>query len=264
MNPIQAAILGFIQGATEFIPVSSSAHLVILPNLFGWSQPPMSFDIFVHFGTLLALIVYFWPEFVSIISNFFTGVFKKPIPYEAHYSYNVVFAIIPAIAATLLFGDRIEESFGQPVQAAWQLLGTAALLVVASFVKGTRDLKQVRWYDALVVGVMQAIGIIPGISRSGATITGARIMGFDRESSAKFAFHIAIPAIGGAFLYSLWKVYKGSYPIEWIPSLIGMVVAAVIGYLSLILFFKIIKKMNFMVFAVYCVTFFLLCRYIWR
>lgn len=264
MNPIQAAILGFIQGATEFIPVSSSAHLVILPNLFGWSQPPMSFDLFVHFGTLIALVVYFWPEFVKIVTNFFTGVFKKPMPYDAQYSYCVVFAIIPAIIAELLFSDRIEQSFSDPVQASWMLLGTAALLVIASYVKGARDLKQVKWYDSLVVGVMQAIAILPGISRSGATITGARIMGFDRESSAKFAFHVAIPAIGGAFVFSLIKVLKGNFPIEWTPSLIGMLVAAGIGYLSLILFFKIIKKMNFMVFAVYCVAFFLLCRYIWR
>lgn len=264
MNPIHAAILGFIQGATEFIPVSSSAHLVILPNLFNWSQPPMSFDVFVHFGTLVALIVYFWPEFVNFIKNFFTGFTKKPIPYDAYYAYCVALAVLPAVLAELLFSDRIEGFFSNPVQASWMLLGTAGLLVVASYVKGTRDLSNVKWYDTLVVGVMQAIAILPGISRSGATITGARLMGFDRESSAKFAFLIAIPAIGGAFLYSLVKIFRGNFPIEWVPSLIGMVVAALVGYFSLVLFFKIIKKMNFMVFAAYCVAFFLLCRYIWR
>ena len=260
MNIIQAAILGFIQGATEFIPVSSSAHLVILPRLFDWAQPSLTFDVFVHFGTLLSLIIYFWPEFISIITNFFTGVFKKPIPYDGLYAYWVVLAIIPAIIAELLFSDRIDAAFTDPVTASWMLLVTAALLVVASFVKGNRNLKDVKWYDSLVVGTMQAIAILPGISRSGATITGARVMGFDRESSAKFAFHIAIPAIGGAFVFSLYKAIKGGFAIEWLPSLIGMVVAAVVGYLSLILFFNIIKKMNFVIFAAYCVCFFLVCR----
>jgi undecaprenyl-diphosphatase len=109
---------------------------------------------------------------------------------------------------------------------------------------------------------MQAMAILPGISRSGATITAGRVMGLDRESSAKFAFHIAIPAIGAAFLWHLFKAVKGSFPVEWMPCMIGLAVAAVVGYLSLVLFFGIIKKMNFMIFAAYCIALFLVCRYL--
>lgn len=260
MNPIQAAILGFVQGATEFIPVSSSAHLVILPRLFNWAQPPMTFDVFVHFGTLLALIVYFWPEFVNMIKGIFSNPFAKPLPFTTMYPWLLILAVIPAVFAEFLFSDRIETAFGDPVMASWMLLGTAALLIIATYVKGVRKIESATWTDALVVGVMQAIAVLPGISRSGATITGARIMGFDREASAKFAFHIAIPAIGGAFAYSLIKAVKNSMPVFWMPSIIGMIVAAVIGYLSLIVFFKIIKKTDFTVFAVYCIAFFLVCR----
>lgn len=260
MNPIQAAILGFVQGATEFIPVSSSAHLVILPRLFNWAQPPMSFDVFAHFGTLISLIVYFWEDFCKLLSGFFSNPLVKPLPYNSLYSYLVVGSVIPAGIAELLFSDRIETFFGDPVMASWMLLGTAALLIIATYLKGVRKVESVKWTDALVVGVIQAVAILPGISRSGATITGARIMGFDREASAKFAFHIAIPAIGAAFLMSLIKVLKYNWPIFWMPSIIGMIVAAVVGYLSLIVFFRIIKKTDFTVFAIYCIAFFLVCR----
>lgn len=264
MNPIQAAILGFIQGATEFIPVSSSGHLIIIPTLLGWEKPSLTFEVFVHFGTLLALVIYFWPEFVKLVRNLFKNPFEKPLPFDTFYSYLVVLTIIPAALVDLLFNDRLNTLLENPVLASWLLLVTAGFLIIASYLKGTRKLSTVTALDFLVVSLMQAVAILPGISRSGSTITAGRAMGLDRESSAKFAFHIAIPAIGAAFLWHLLKALKGNIPIEWIPSFIGLAVAAIVGYLSLVLFFKIIKKMNFMIFAGYCIALFLLCRYIWR
>lgn len=264
MDIIQAVVLGFVQGLTEFIPISSSAHLVLIPKFLGWTQPPMSFDVFLHAGTLVALIIFFWADVVKYVKAFFTGIpqIGKTLPAESILSYNVILTLVPTGFLGLLFKDRLEQAFQDPKLVAWLLLGTAALLILSSMLKGKRELEEVSWLDALVVGFMQAVAMFPGISRSGATIAGGRMMGLKREASARFAFLIAIPAIGAAFLLSLWDVFKGHVPIYIVPSIIGFVISAVVGYFSFHLFFRIVRKFGFQAFAVYCILLFLVAQFL--
>jgi undecaprenyl-diphosphatase len=273
MDIIQAFVLGIVQGLTEFIPVSSSAHLVLIPKFLGWTQPPMSFNVFLHGGTLVALLIFFWADVVKYVKAFFVGtsmfirsIFVKDyqntfLP-DTILSYNIILTLVPTGFLGLLFKDRLEQAFQDPKLVAWLLLGTAALLILSSVLKGKRELEEINWLDVLVVGFMQAVAMFPGISRSGATIAGGRIMGLNRETSARFTFLIAIPAIGAAFLLSLWDVLKGDVPIFLIPSIIGFVVSAIVGYFSFHLFFKIVKKFGFQAFAVYCILLFLVAQFL--
>lgn len=273
MDIIQAVVLGFVQGLTEFIPISSSAHLVLIPKFLGWTQPPMSFGVFLHAGTLVALIIFFWADVVKYVKAFFVGsfsfvrsIFVKDYQHtflpDTILSYNVILTLVPTGFLGLLFKDRLEQAFQDPKLVAWLLLGTAALLILSSMLKGKRELEEVSWLDALVVGFMQAVAMFPGISRSGATIAGGRMMGLKREASARFAFLIAIPAIGAAFLLSLWDVFKGHVPIYIVPSIIGFVISAVVGYFSFHLFFRIVRKFGFQAFAVYCILLFLVAQFL--
>ncbi len=274
MSIVEAIVLGFVQGATEFLPISSSAHLVLVPKFLGWAPSPMSFDVFLHAGTLVALIIYFWPEVVKYIVAFFKGIpnigkktpsvpfIGKKMPQDSTMSYNILLALLPVVALGFLFKDNVEQAFLDPKLTSWLLLVTAALLFIATRVKGKRQFGEIGWVDALTIGFAQAIALLPGISRSGATIAGGRAMMLDRESSAKFAFLIAIPAIGAATLLSVWDIVKGNAPLFFWPSLIGFVVSAIVGYISVVLLFKLIKRHGFDVFVIYLIALFIVSQII--
>ncbi len=258
MSIVEAIVLGFVQGATEFLPISSSAHLVLVPRFLGWAPAPMSFDVILHAGTLVALIIYFWPEVVKYIVAFFKGIpnIGMKMPKDSAMSYNILLALLPVGALGFLFKDQVEQAFQDPKLTSWLLLVTAALLFIATRVKGKRQFAEIGWVDALTIGFAQAIALLPGISRSGATITGGRAMMLDREASAKFAFLIAIPAIGAATLLSVWDIVKGNAPLFFWPSVIGFVVSAIVGYVSIVLLFKLIKRHGFDVFVIYLIALF--------
>ncbi|HNW31520.1 MAG TPA: undecaprenyl-diphosphate phosphatase [Caldisericia bacterium] len=266
MGIIEALVLGLVQGLTEFIPVSSTAHLVLVPAFLGWGKPPMWFDVFLHAGTLLGIIIFFWPEVVKYVKAFFTGLPKigRGLPPDSIFSYNLILSVVPAIIFGLFFESRIESVFQDPKTTSYLLLVTAAFLVVASLMNGKRKLEETTWVDAITVGCAQAIAMFPGISRSGATITAARLLGFGKKSSSRLAFLIAIPAVGAATAKTLYDVYKmvasSGMQIDWMPSIVGFVVAAVVGYLSFFLFFKAIQKFNFYIFAAYCVALFVVAQ----
>jgi len=242
VGTIEALVLGFVQGLTEFIPVSSSAHLVLVPAFLGWGKPPMWFDVFLHAGTLLGIIVFFWPEVVKYVKAFFAGLPKigRGLPPDSIFSYNLILSVVPAIIFGLLFESRIESVFQDPKTTSYLLLVTAAFLIVASLMSGKRKLEE--------------------------TITAARLLGFGKKSSSKLAFLVAIPAVGAATAKTLYDVYKmvasSGMQIDWMPSIVGFVVAAVVGYLSFFLFFKVIQKFNFYIFAAYCVALFVVAQII--
>lgn len=209
MTFFQSLILGIIQGLTEYLPVSSSAHLVLIPYLLNWTFPAeqiFPFDVLVQLGTLVAVILYFWKELVSIIKSFFLGLinkepFKDP---QAKMGWYLILATLPAVAAGLLFKSQVEMAFSTPRLTAFFLFGTAALLVLADFVgKRTRQMEDITWWDALWIGLFQAVSIFPGISRSGATMTGGMTHNLDRSTSARFSFLLSIPVMLGAGLVSL-------------------------------------------------------------
>lgn len=264
MSIFEAIALGIIQGATEFLPVSSSAHLVLIPRFLGWAPAPLSFDVFLHAGTLVAIVIYFWSEIIKYVIAFFRG-FKsigKNLHQDSKMSYNIFLALLPAIVFGFLFKKHIEQAFQNPNLTSWLLLVTVAILVFATRAKGKRKFSDIKWIDALAIGFAQAIALLPGISRSGSTITGGRAMMLDRESSARFAFLVAIPAIAAATMLSVWDIVKGNSPLFFWPSIVGFVVSATIGYLSICLLFRLIKKHGFDVFVIYLIILFIVSQII--
>ena len=206
MTLLQALILGIVQGLTEFLPISSSAHLVLVPHLLGWNLAEefvFPFDVLVQLGTLVAVIVYFRKDLVEIITAVFRGIRNRK-PFEetpARIGWLAVLATIPAGILGLLFKDRVESAFNSPIATSVFLLVTAGLLLAAEFIgKRTKDLEKLTWLDALWVGVFQAISIFPGVSRSGSTIAGGMTRNLDRKSAGQFSFIMAIPVFLAAGL----------------------------------------------------------------
>lgn len=260
MTIIQSIILGIVQGLTEFLPISSSAHLVLVPNLLGWSIPEAQifpFDVLVQLGTLIAVIIYFWSDLWKIIKAFFQGLVQRK-PFEepnARLGWYLILASVPAMFSGLLLKDKVEAVFNDANATAWFLFGTAALLVLAEVLgKRSRTLIQMKWFDALWIGLFQAISIFPGISRSGSTIAGGMTRNMDRPSAARFSFLMSIPVMLGAGLISTLDVIEMPGLSEFLPVILtGVVVAMLVGYLSIHWLLNFLTKRSFYWFAAYCV-----------
>jgi undecaprenyl-diphosphatase len=261
MTLLQSIILGIIQGLTEFVPISSSAHLVIAPYLFGWHIPTQDafiFDVLVQLGTLLAVIVYFRKDLYTIITAVINGLIRRK-PFSdpmARLGWLLVLATIPAVIAGFFFKSLIEQAFGSPLAAALFLLATAFLLVLAERVgKRTRQLDTITWVDALVIGCFQIVSLLPGISRSGSTISGGMIRNLDRPTAARFSFLMSVPVMIGAGLLAMVDLIKTPNFSMQIPTLIaGFVVAAIVGYLSIRWLLSYLAKRPLYLFAIYCVV----------
>lgn len=260
MNFIQAIILGIVQGLTEFLPVSSSAHLVIVPYLLNWTLDPEKafvFNVLIQLGTLVAVIVYFWSDLVAIFRSVIQGI-KEKEPFkevDSRLGWYIVLGTIPAGLAGMILKERVEEAFGSHVITAILLLGTAILLVLAELLsKKAKNLDKMTWQDSLIVGIFQALAIFPGISRSGATISGGMLKGYTREAAARFSFLLSIPIMLAAGLLSVIDLVRADFFLDFLPVLIlGFVIAGVIGYLSIRWLLNYVKKNTFFGFAIYCV-----------
>jgi undecaprenyl-diphosphatase UppP len=261
MTFFQSLILGIVQGLTEYLPVSSSAHLVLVPYLFNWTFPTSQifpFDVLVQLGTLVAVILYFWKDIVSILKSFFKGLidkepFKDP---QARLGWYLILATIPAGIAGVLIKSQVEAAFSSPRLTAFFLFGTAALLILADLIgKRTRQMEDLTWWDALWIGLFQAISIFPGISRSGATITGGMTRNFDRSTSARFSFLMSIPVMLGAGLVSLKDLAAVPDLGSFLPVLlVGFIAALIIGYLSIHWLLAFLRRQRLWYFAAYCVV----------
>jgi undecaprenyl-diphosphatase len=259
MNILQSIILGIIQGLTEFLPISSSGHLVIAPYIFGWDIPAQQgfiFDVLVQLGTLLAVIVYFWRDLVHIIRAVIEGLIRRQpfVEPDARLGWLLILGSIPAALGGVLFKDVVEGSFSAPWVAGLFLVGTAILLVVAEWLgKRTRKLDSLTWLDALLIGLFQVISLFPGISRSGATISGGMVRNLDRTSSARFSFLMSIPIMIGAGGVAVIDLMQSStFDAQLTTLLVGFVVAAIVGYLSIRWLLAYLTKRRFYIFAVYC------------
>jgi undecaprenyl-diphosphatase len=262
MTLIQSIILGIVQGLTEFLPISSSAHLVLIPNLLGWHIPEAQvfpFGVLVQMGTLIAVILYFWSDLWKIIKAFVKGLIDRK-PFEdpnARLGWYLILATVPAVISGMLLKSKVEAAFNDPNATAYFLFGTAALLVLAETLgKRTRNLMSMTWFDALWMGLFQAISIFPGISRSGSTIAGGMTRNMDRPSAARFSFLMSIPVMLGAGVVSLSDVLKVPDLASFVPKiLVGIVVALLVGYLSIHWLLGFLTKRSFYWFALYCVLF---------
>jgi undecaprenyl-diphosphatase len=260
MNFFQAILLGIIQGITEFLPVSSSAHLVLFPYLMGWKIPldqNFTFDVIVQLGTLLSLIVYFKNDIWQILKSVMEGIAKRK-PFEKEESrlgWYVVLATIPAGLAGLLLKSKVEQAFSSPFLTSFFLLGTAFLLIIAEALgKKTCALSDLKWKNALWIGLFQAASIFPGISRSGSCISGGMLQNFKRKDAARFGFIMAIPIMLAAGLASTLDLVKINQLQKFLPVvLIGSAVAAVVGYIVIGLMLKFLNDHSLYPFAVYCV-----------
>jgi undecaprenyl-diphosphatase len=258
MTLLQSIILGVIQGLTEFLPISSSGHLVIAPYLFNWHIPAQEafiFDVLVQLGTLLAVIVYFRKDLSIIISSVIRGLVKKQ-PFSdpsARLGWFLVLATIPAVIFGLLFRNLVEKAFSSPLAAGLFLLGTASLLVIAERVgKRTRQMESIAWLDALLIGLFQVISLLPGISRSASTISGGMVRDLDRPSSARFSFLMSVPVMIGAGTLAMVQLLKQPHFSGQIPTLLaGFITAAVVGYLSIHWLLSYLSKRSLYVFAIY-------------
>ena len=247
MNFLEAVILGVVQGLTEFLPVSSSGHLVLMQKMFGINEPGLFFDTMLHFGTLMAVFAVLWKDIWEIL--------KKPVQSLTGF---LILATIPAVIAAFLFKDVIENIFITGKFLGICFIITAALLTAAEKLsrKKTPDNeeKKMNYLDALVIGLMQAIAIPPGISRSGATISGALFRKLDRDFAARFSFLLSIPAILGAVLLQTMDLFKGAEPTEsfnLIAVISGTLSAAITGFFAVKFMIKIIRESSLYGFAIY-------------
>lgn len=260
MSLIQAIILGAVQGLTEFIPISSSAHLIILRWLFGWSTKGLVFDVALHMGTLLALFIYFGPEWFGMVKSFLRPrLSKAPANPQAQkiLLWPVVFACVPAGLAGMLLEDTAESSFrDKPLLIGLTLAGLGIILYIADrFGKKSRPMHAVRMRDWLVIGLAQALAIVPGVSRSGITITAGLFCGLGREAAAKFSFLLGAPVILGAGVYELAKASsKGFERGDLLPIIVGVITSTLVGYLCIGFLIGHLKKHNSNLFVIYRVA----------
>lgn len=260
MTILQAIILGIIQGLTEFLPISSSAHLVLIPYLLGWNIPAEQafiFDVLVQVASLAAVIAFFWQDLLTIGRSVTQGVITKE-PFhdpQARLGWLLALATLPAGVIGLALKDLVEMAFANPQVTAVFLLGTAALLIVAERVgRKNRKIEEVGWKEALFIGFAQALAIFPGVSRSGATITGGMLRGLKRSDAARFAFLMAIPIMLAAGLAASYELLKTPHFTELLaPFLPGIIASAIVSYLSIRWLLGYLIRHPLSIFAIYCV-----------
>jgi len=247
MGILEAIALGIVQGLTEFLPVSSSGHLVLMQKIFGTAalegttNPQLLFfDTMLHIGTLIAVVIVLWEDIL--------GLFKKPF----NTLLYLIVATIPAVIFALFLNDFIEHAFGGHY-LGYAFLFTALLLVAAELIaKRVGNRRELRLGSATVMGVMQAIAILPGISRSGSTLAGGLACGVERQKTARFAFLMSIPAILGAALLNGYTLTQSAgFSIDWAPLIAGMVCAAITGYIAIRFMLALISKKRLWGFAIY-------------
>ncbi len=261
MTLLQSILLGIVQGLTEFLPVSSSAHLVIVPYLLGWQIPEgeaFIFDVLVQMPTLIAVIVYFWRDLMGILRAFVRGLLHRA-PFDdpqARLGWYLILATIPAGILGLLIKDAVEAAFASPVATAAFLFVTAGfLLAVERWGKRTRSLNELNWKDALWIGCAQALSIFPGISRSGATIAGGMARDLQRPGAARFAFLMSVPIMLAAGLLASLDLLEMPSFSTLLPTFIpGFLAAAIVGYFSIRWLLNYLTRRPLHIFAIYCAS----------
>lgn len=257
---MQAIVLGLVQGVTEFAPVSSSGHLILVPWLFNWTfllrNPDLNktFDVALHVGTFLGALVYFWRDIAKYLAAWFRSIRKRSVQtVDERLAWFLVIGTIPGALAGALGEDVIEKKLGQPWLIAVMLAVFAVvLLVVDRIARADRELSDLRLRGALFIGTAQAIALQPGVSRSGVTLTAARGVGLDRPSATRFSFLLSLPIIAGAGLFKGGKVLKdGLPPGTAAPFAWGMVAAAISGFLVIWGLMAYVRKHDFTPFVVY-------------
>lgn len=260
MSILEALILGLLQGAAEFLPISSSGHLVLVPWWLGWDDPPLMFDVVVHVGTTVAIITYFWRDWLGLLVAGWQAIRERAIttPQQKILLF-ILLGTIPGVVAGLLLEDYFESVFSEPILVAGMLLVTASLLVLSeTLAQGGKPLDDLSLSDALIIGTAQALAIIPGISRSGSTIAAGLVRDFSRSDAARYSFLLATPIIIGAGAKQGLDVILGEATLQsdMVGALVvGFLASALMGYACIVFLLALVRRQPLYGFAVYCVVF---------
>jgi undecaprenyl-diphosphatase len=252
MDGFQVTVLALLQGLTEFLPISSSAHLVLVPVLTGWQDQGLAFDVAVHVGTLAAVVTYFRRELAAMAGAWWHSLGSVPMGPEARLAWAVLFATVPAGLAGLLLKDYIELYLRSPLVIAWATIGFGLLLGWADLSgRRRRDEHAIRWSDVLVIGCAQALALIPGTSRSGITITAGLALGLSRQGAARFSFLLSIPIIALAGGYEVFALLQRPTQAHWGFLILGALISALSAYLCIHLFLELLDRIGMLPFVIY-------------
>jgi undecaprenyl-diphosphatase len=267
---LQSIVLGIVQGATEFLPISSSAHLVLVPWILGWEIDPQSafvFDVLVQLGTLLAVIAFFWKDLVALVRAGLLGLWERA-PFkrdESRLAWLILLASLPAAVAGIALKDLVAGVFDNPLVVSTLLILNAAMMASAEWIQRSRtqrastqrrrlrSLSGIGVLDALFIGSMQALALFPGISRSGSTISGGLVRNLERSTAARFSFLMSVPILSAAGAIALSDLLQIPDAIQQIPGLLtGFLTAAVVGYLAIRWLLGYLAEHSMLIFVVYC------------
>jgi len=255
MNIIESIILGIVQGLTEFLPISSSAHLLIFPKIMGWHEPPFVFDTSLHLGTLISLLVYFRNDILNLLKSFFKGIKYKSFENnkEGKLALYILFGTIPAGLFGLFFEKIIEQKLHNPKVIVFTLFFLGILLLISdSYSKKDRNFDNLTFKDIIIIGFAQAMALIPGTSRSGITMTSALFLNLNRETSARISFLLGIPITAAAALYKLKDLFEINLDINTINYFsLGVISSAITGFICIKYLLKFLKSNSFTIFAIY-------------
>ena len=252
MTWLQVIVLAIVQGLTEFLPVSSSGHLILVPSVFGWPDQGLAFDVAVHFGSLLAVCVYFSSDVAAMIRGGWHLLRARTDTQESRLALAIALGTIPAAVVGLTLAGWIEANLRSSSVIVVTLSGYAVLMLLADrFGRRERHVSGINVRDALVIGCAQALALIPGTSRSGVTISAARILGFTRFDAARFSFLLAVPVILLATVYELGGLIAGEAPVAWVRLGTAALVSAVVAYLSIDFFMRFVSRIGLLPFALY-------------
>ena len=253
MDITQTITLALIQGFTEFLPVSSSAHLVILPKFLDWPDQGLAFDVVLHFATLCAIIFYYRSSLVSLTKDFYDSIATRKTQGESMLAWGIILGTIPVGIVGLLFRESIELNLRSYQVVAFATIFFGLLLGFSDWLHRTfqKSREYIRGSDILIVGCFQALALIPGTSRSGITITAALLIGLSRTLSIKYAFLLSIPVIALATLLKTFDLVKDTSQVDWSLLFIGFVVTLITSYFTIVFFIRLVERIGFLPFVIY-------------
>lgn len=252
MGMLQLIVLAVVQGLTEFLPVSSSGHLVLVPSIFGWTDQGLAFDVAVHFGSLVAVCIFFRFDIAALLRGaraIITGNVKAD---DARMVWYLGLATVPAALTGLLFASWIAINLRDPLVVVVTLSGYGIVMALADqFAPKERNITDIQLRDALIIGLAQALALIPGTSRSGVTITAGRFLGIARQDAARFSFLLSVPVILLATIYEAVILVTGDIQVAWDNLALAGLISAIVAYLSIEFFMRVISVIGLLPFAIY-------------
>ena len=252
MTGLQVIVLAIVQGLTEFLPISSSGHLVLVPAAFGWMDQGLAFDVAVHFGSLGAVLIFFRKDIRALLRGSVQLLGGESRTIESRTALCIALGTVPAALAGLALVDWIEANLRSPTVILFTLSGYAIVMILADRLgRRTRAISSVRIKDALLIGVAQALALVPGTSRSGVTISAAMALGFERQDAARFSFLLAVPVILLATIFELTGLINSDMPVAWAQLAGGALISGIVAYLSIEFFMRVVGRIGLLPFAIY-------------